>query len=211
MLTNNKVSLITFSIIILISLLLLLNNELGFLKKLFLLISLITTTGILPNDFENINIIESYDKYLFIFLFIAIVGTFSGTINGGVKLNKLSLFFFNIKEEFNKFLYQNNIKGINIVKKGSSQKELNAFYAIIIFSLILIFISILAFTSIGIDFKTSVIYVISALTNTGESLLILSNAADNIDSRFYFILNILMICGRFEFIGYLLLFKKFIS
>ena len=87
---------------------------------------------------KNINELV-LNKYLFIFLFVVVIGSFSGTTNGGIKLNKLSLFFINFKEELNKFLFQHNIKGVSIIKKGSSQIELNTFYALIIFSSIITF------------------------------------------------------------------------
>ena len=60
----------------------------------------------------------------------------------------------------------------------------------------------------GIDQKVSFIYIIASLTNSGEALLILGNITEKITPNYYFILNILMICGRFEFIGYFLIFNR---
>ena len=178
------------------------------LKKLCFIISLITTTGVLPSEFDE-NIYElALNKYLFIFLFVVIIGSFSGTTNGGVKLNKLSLFFINFKEELNKFLFQHNIKGVSIIKKGSSQIELNTFYALIIFSSIITFLNIIILNISGMNLKGSLIYIIASLSNTGEALLIIGNINDKIKSEYYFLLNILMICGKYEFIGYFLIFNK---
>ncbi len=177
-------------------------------KKLCFIISLITTTGVLPSEFdENLNELV-LNKYLFIMLLIAVIGSFSGTTNGGIKLNKLSLFFINFKEELNKFLFQHNIKGVDIIKKGSSQLELNTFYTLIIFSSILALINVLIFNFSGMDLKGSLIYVIASLSNTGEALLIVSSINDKIKSEYYFLLNFLMICGRYEFIGYFLIFNR---
>ena len=116
--------------------------NLEFVKKLCFIVSLITTTGVLPSEFDE-NIYElTLNKYLFIFLFVAVIGSFSGTTNGGIKLNKISLFLINFKEELNKFLFQHNIKGVSIIKKGSSQVELNSFYALIILSSIIIILNL---------------------------------------------------------------------
>ena len=82
-------------------------------------------------------------RYLFIFLLVVVIGSFSGTTNGGINLNKLSLFFINFKEELNKFLFQHNVKGVNIIKRGSSQIELNTLYALIVFSSIVTFLNII--------------------------------------------------------------------
>ena len=60
----------------------------------------------------------------------------------------------------------------------------------------------------GMNLKGSLIYVIASLSNTGEALLIVGNINDKIKSEYYFLLNILMICGKYEFIGYFLIFNK---
>ena len=107
-----------------------------------------------------------------------------------------------------KFLFQHNIKGVNIIKKGSSQVELNSFYSLIIFSTIIAVVNILILNFAGMNLRGSLIYIIASLSNTGEALLIIGNINDKIKSEYYFLLNILMICGRYEFIGYFLIFNK---
>ena len=119
------------------------NMNLAFIKKLCFIVSLITTTGVLPSEFDEDLYDLALNKYLFILIFVAVIGSFSGTTNGGIKINKISLFLINFKEELNKFLFQHNIKGVNIIKKGSSQVELNSFYALIILSSIVTFLNII--------------------------------------------------------------------
>ena len=184
------------------------NMNLAFIKKLCFIVSLITTTGVLPSEFDEDLYDLALNKYLFILIFVAVIGSFSGTTNGGIKINKISLFLINFKEELNKFLFQHNIKGVNIIKKGSSQVELNSFYALIILSSIVTFLNIVILNFSGINLKTSLIYVIAALSNTGEALLIMANINDKIKAEYYFLLNTLMICGKYEFIGYFLIFSK---
>ena len=58
------------------------------------------------------------------------------------------------------------------------------------------------------NIKASLTYVIAALSNTGEALLIVGNINDKIKAEYYFLLNTLMICGKYEFIGYFLIFSK---
>ena len=57
----------------------------------------------------------------------------------------------------------------------------------------------------------SLIYVIASLTNAGEALLIIGNLNDKIKPEYYFMLNVLMICGRYEFIGYFLILIEFLN
>ncbi len=205
---KNKLNIFFLIFLTLLLLILFSRINLEFFKKLCLIISLITTTGVLPSEFDDKLYELALNKYLFIFLFVVVLGSFSGTTNGGLKLNKISLFFINFKEELNKFLFQHNIKGVSIIKKGSSQVELNAFYALIIFSSSVTFFNILILNISGMNLKGSLIYNIAALSNIGEALLILGNINDKIKAEYYFLLNTLMICGKYEFIGYFLIFSK---
>ena len=203
-----KFNILSFVVLIILLLTLFSRINLEFFKKLCFIVSLITTTGILPSEFDESLPELALNKYLFIFLFVAFIGSFSGTTNGGIKLNKISLFFINFKEELNKFLFQHNIKGVSIIKKGSSQIELNTFYALIIFSSIITILNIMILNISGMNLKGSLIYTIAALSNSGEVLLIVGNINDKIKSEYYFLLNSLMICGKYEFIGYFLIFSK---
>ena len=208
LIVKNKFNIFLLIFLTLLLLIIFSSINIEFAKKLCFIISLVTTTGVLPSEFDE-NIYElRLNKYLFIFLLVVIIGSFSGTTNGGVKLNRLSLFFINFKEELNKFLFQHNVKGVNIIKKGSSQIELNAFYSLIIFSSIITFLNIIILNISGMNLKDSLIYIIASLSNTGEALLIVGNINDKIKSQYYFLLNILMICGKYEFIGYFLIFNK---
>ena len=205
---KNKLNIFFFIFLIIILLILFFRIKLEFSKNLCFIISLITTTGVLPSEFnENLHEL-ALNNYLFIFLFVVVIGSFSGTTNGGLKLNKLSLFLINFKEELNKFLFQHNIKGVSIIKKGSSQIELNTFYSLIIFSLIITLLNIIILNISGMSIKGSLIYTIASISNTGESLIIISYINEKIKSEYYFLLNILMICGKYEFIGYFLIFNQ---
>ncbi|MAI02681.1 MAG: hypothetical protein CMP40_02490 [Rickettsiales bacterium] len=183
-------------------------GHLSYSENLFLAASFITTTGILPYELENNYSLLEYNKFFFLFLFFSIIGTFSGTTNGGIKINKVGLLLINIKEEFNNFLFQYNVKGIEIIKKGTTQKELDSFYAATGFGVFLLLISILILNISDLDLKSSLVYAVSALSNTGEGLILISSIKEKVSPSYYIILNILMICGRFESIGYLLLFNK---
>ena len=207
-LLKNKIKIYFFISIIILLLLVFSKLDLELIKKLCFIVSLITTTGILPAEFEENLYDITLNRFLLIILFFSIIGSFSGTTNGGLKVNKLSLFFVNFKEELNKFLFQHNIKGVGIIKKGSSQNELNTFYALIIFSSIMAFLSIIVLNISGIELSVSLVYIVGSLSNAGEALLIIANINDKIKAEYYFLLNILMICGRYEFIGYFLILNK---
>ena len=170
--------------------------------------SFLTSTGLLPNKVDNYLILEQFEPLLFILILLTICGSFSGFAGGGFKINNITLMFIEIKEELNKFVFQHNIKNLNIKKSGFKQSEVNTTYALFATGIFLILICILCHTLNGFSIKDGFIYSLAALTNTGEGLLIISNTNRYCDESLYFILNFLMLCGRFENIGYLLIAKK---
>ena len=59
------------------------------------------------------------------------IGSFSGGSSGGLKIDRISILFIKIKDELTKLTLRHKVYGIDLVKKGSNQKELNSFYALI--------------------------------------------------------------------------------
>ncbi|MBJ56877.1 MAG: hypothetical protein CMP24_01385 [Rickettsiales bacterium] len=186
-------------------------GKLSFIENLFISISFITTTGILPNSFENYLIVNSYNSYIMLFILFMVIGTFSGTCCGGLKIDKISIFAIKISEELNKFIFQHNVKGVEIIKRGSNQSELNSLYALISVGASLSLLSILILNISGYSVKDAFILSISSLTNTGEGIKTISQVSFENNKKTHFILNLLMICGRFENIGYILIITKLLK
>ena len=89
-----------------------------------------------------------------------------------------------------------------------SQNELNSFYSLLGLGIIAVLLSTLIINISGLSIESAFFYSMAALTNSGDGFIKLSTIKESIVPDLYFVLNILMICGRFETIGYLLLFKK---
>ena len=70
------------------------------------------------------------------------------------------------------------------------------------------FLSVLLHNLAGYSVKDAFILSIGALTNTGEGIKHLANLNYEDGKKIHFILNLLMICGRFENIGYLLIVTR---
>ena len=64
-------------------------------------------------------------------------------------------------------------------------------------------------TLTGYPVFDSFVVSLAALTNSGEGFLFINGIELKKNSFIYLILNFLMIFGRFEVIGYLLIFQKF--
>ena len=177
-------------------------------QNLFLCFSMITTTGLLPVSITDAYLLKEFRPYLLIFVMFSTFGALSGSVSGGLKLNKISLIFIKMKEELTKILYVHNLKGIEIIKKGSNEEELNSFYSLLAFGCMVSIICILFHTLQGYTFETAFLYTLAALTNTGDGMLILGEIDRSQNNYLYYVLSIMMIIGRFETVGYLLLFKR---
>ena len=77
-----------------------------------------------------------------------------------------------------------------------------------IFTSIMILFSVIILNISGMSLREALIYIIASLSNMGEALIIVGDINDKIKTEYYFLLNILMICGKYEFIGYFLIFNK---
>ena len=72
-----------------------------------------------------------------------------------------------------------------------------------------VIVTMLILTSTGHSVFDSFVLTMASLTNTGEGFLHINDMSLNKNFFSYLILNFLMIFGRFEVIGYLLIFQKF--
>lgn len=194
-----------------IMLLIILNMEfLSFEENLFIFLSFITTTGILPNKVNDVSILQQLYPFFFIFLLLTVIGGFSASSSGGLKIDRISILIIKIKEELSKLTLRHKVYGVDLIKKGSDQNELNSFYALLSFGICIIISSVLMLATFGYSLFEAFAISVAALSNTGDGFLYLNNIKLYDTSYSFFILNLLMICGRFELVGYLLIIQKFI-
>lgn len=184
-------------------------NFLSLSENLFMYLSYITTTGLLPNKLSNTLILKQVFPLFFVFLILIMFGCFSGSSTGGLKIDKVFIIFIKIKDELKKLTFSHKVYGIELIKKGFNQKELNSLYSIISLGSFFIAGSILSLTLIGYPVFDSFVVSIAALTNSGEGFLYINGIELKSNPFTYLILNFLMVFGRFEVIGYLLIFQKF--
>jgi trk system potassium uptake protein TrkH len=137
------------------------------------------------------------------------VGTFSGSSGGGLKIDRISIIFIKVKDELQKLTLNHKVYGIELIKKGFDQKELNSLYSLISLGSLFIIGTVVSMTLSGYPVFDSFIVSLAALTNSGEGFLLINGIELKKNSLIYLILNFLMIFGRFEVIGYLLIFQKF--
>ena len=127
----------------------------------------------MPNKLNNELILQQINQFFFIFLLIIIIGSFSGSASGGLKLDKVSILFIKLKDELNKLAFRHKVFGVELLKKGSDQKELNNLYALIAFGILIVICSILSLCIAGYSVFEAYTISIAALTNTGKVSFIL--------------------------------------
>ena len=157
----------------------------------------------------NLVLLQQIFPLFFIFLTLIVTGCFSGSSSGGLKVDRISIIFIKIKDELAKLTHSHKVYGVELVKKGLNQKELNSVYSLISLGFLYVVGTIFSLTLCGYDVFESFALSMAALTNTGEGFLYINGIELKENSLVYFILNFLMIIGRFEIIGYLLIFQKF--
>ena len=106
-------------------------NSLNFIERFFIYFSFLTTTGILPNKTNDILVIQQILPLFFIFLFLIIIGSLSGSSGGGLKIDKVSIIFIKIRSELKKLTLSHKLYGAELIKKGFNQKELNSLFALL--------------------------------------------------------------------------------
>ena len=202
-------SLILLLVVLLILCLLFEISALNFIERFFIYFSFLTTSGILPNKTSDILVIQQLSPLFFIFLILIIIGSLSGSSGGGLKIDKISILFIKIRSELRKLTLSHKLYGAELIKKGYNQKELNSLFALLALGGIFVAVTLLILTSSGHSVFESFVLTMASLTNTGEGFLHVNNMSLNKSFFSYLILNFLMIFGRFEVIGYLLIFQKF--
>ena len=143
-------------------------------------------------------------------MLLIVIGGFSASSSGGLKIDRISILIIKIKEELSKLTLRHKVYGVDLIKKGSDQNELNSFYALLSFGICIIISSVLMLATFGYSLFEAFAISVAALSNTGDGFLYLNNIKLYDTSYSFFILNLLMICGRFELVGYLLIIQKFI-
>ena len=204
---NLKFAFIIISIFSLILTIYTFNNiKMPFIEKYidisFLIISFITTTGIIPEKLYSYGLINNI---IILLALLALVGGAVSSTSGGLKATRIIYIY--------KYVYRYLFRLINPRKIMAKDKVSNIDDASQIFLCsILYLLSIPIFSSIlsifDISFEKSFIIVTSAITNSGIGLLEISNINYYPDTFIEIILlSIVMLCGRIEIFITIILFS----
>jgi trk system potassium uptake protein TrkH len=169
----------------------------------FLIISFITTTGIIPEKLYNYGLLNN----IIIFLgLLSLVGGAVSSTSGGIKATRIIYIF--------KYIYIELFKLINprkIIAKDniSNVDETSQIFLFCILYLISIPILSTFLSLFEINFEYAFIIIISSITNSGIGLLEIGNINYYPKSSIEIILlSIVLLCGRIEIFLSMILFSS---
>ncbi|MEG0949181.1 MAG: potassium transporter TrkG, partial [Bacteroidales bacterium] len=202
------ISLIGLTLIITIALIF--KNDYGieyaFRKSLFQVATVHTSCGFASDDFNF------WPQFTWILLLFAMIsGGCTGSTSGGIKNMRMLISFHNIKNEFKRLLHPRAMLQVKIDKHLVAPSVVEAVHTFIIFYFLCIFVGTLLLMIFGVDMIESLSTVISSLGNVGPGLGIYGPAFSwaTLPDVAKWILSFLMLIGRLELFGILLLFTPF--
>lgn len=186
------------------------SNYKELLDIVFISISMLTTSGYLPNNIMLDEGQHLYENLTFLFVSFTLVGGLSGSVTGGFKVTRILSIWEAIKRETSKLFFIHEVKSRRFLKSYSSSESINSIFGLFVLGIMIIVLSISLLSLLGLNFTESFYLSLAALTNSGDGVLKLANISISNNIAVYSILSIVMILGRFESICVLLLLSKII-
>ena len=184
------------------------NNEYSFLDNLrissFNVLSILSGTGYVTDDFGL------WGEFpLIFFLFLMFVGGCAGSTTCGIKIFRLQILFFFLKNQIKKIIYPNSIFILNYNNQKIEDGFINS-VIVFIFSYLFIFLMIAILLSItGLDFLSAISGAATSISNVGPGLGEMIGPNGNfsqVSNISKWILSFGMLLGRLEIFAVLVLF-----
>ncbi|OFY14787.1 MAG: potassium transporter [Bacteroidetes bacterium GWE2_42_24] len=181
-----------------------LDAESSFRHALFQVVSIITTTG-----FVSDNYLLWPGSMWFILFLLMFVGGSAGSTGGGIKVVRHLLLLRNSRLELRRLIHPMAVIPVRLNGKAVSENvifKVTAFFLIYVFS---VAFGTFAITLLGIDFETSAGAVTSAIGNIGPGIGLVGPICNFsfLPDLAKWLLSFLMLIGRLELFTVLILFS----
>jgi trk system potassium uptake protein len=180
--------------------------EKNFRDGLFMLVSLVTTTGFVTADYTQWS--PGLTMFYFLVLFL---GACAGSTAGGIKFIRHLVFVKNMYLEFKRILHPRALIRIKINKEIVAPRILTHILVFLLLYLMTFILGSLFITLTGIDFLTAIGGVATTLGNVGPAIGKLG-PVDNfgwVSDSAKWIFSVLMLLGRLELFTILIIFTPF--
>ncbi|HDP76079.1 MAG TPA: TrkH family potassium uptake protein [Bacteroidales bacterium] len=169
----------------------------------FQVVSLATTTGFATTD------TAIWPPFtIIVLLFFSLQCACAGSTGGGIKVDRVVIFYKAFKSQILRLQHPQAVIPIRIGKSLVSDDVVNSVTLFIVFYLLLALLGTLALTALGFDMLTSFTAAIASISNVGPGFGLVGSMSNYsvMPDLALIILSFLMLLGRLEFFGLLLLF-----
>ncbi len=180
--------------------------ELAFRRAAFQVVSLITTTGFVSDDYTQYGQGVTFVCFMLLFL-----GASAGSTSGGIKFIRHATFLKNTWLEFKRIVHPRAIVPLIINGERVTGRIINNIMNFLLIYLITFVLGSLVISLMGYDFATSLGAVATSLGNVGPAI----GQVGPVDNFAFFsspakiVLSFLMLLGRLELFTILILFTPF--
>lgn len=177
--------------------------ERAFRSAFFQVASLHTSCGFGTDDY---NMWAPFTWMLFLYTMVA--GGCTGSTSGGVKLMRVVILLRNVKNEFNRLMHPRAVLPVKVNGQAVSQNTLATVGTFVILYLICAFVGWTLLVFMGLNLEDALGTVLSSMGNTGPGLGSFGPAFswNALPDAAKWVLSFLMLIGRLEVFGILLMF-----
>ena len=179
-------------------------TEISFLSVSFNVISILTGTGYVTDNFSN------WGNFpLIFFLILMFIGGCAGSTSCGIKIFRVQILYKFFSNQIKKIIYPHGIFNLKYGKQNINNKFMSSVISFIYLYIVIFFIVTALLSVSGLDLITSISAAATSISNVGPGL------GDNIGPNGNFsslsdyskwILSFAMILGRLELFAILVLF-----
>lgn len=176
------------------------------IDPLFQVVATISSTGISEPDFAQWGNLSTIVLVILMF-----VGACSGSTSGGAKIDRVIVLLKFLKNEFFKMMHPNNITAVTINGKGLKLGLVQKVLAFLCLYVIVIFVSGILLTMLGVSLRESFFYTLSAISNAGigTDTVGFGHSFSALPDTAKWVLSLVMLTGRLELYTVLLIFTPY--
>ncbi len=200
--------LFTFGFVFLISVLIILNSDIGiekaFRDSLFQVVSIVTTTGFVTSDY----LVWPGSLWIFIFLLMFIGGS-AGSTAGGIKIARQILLLKSSALEFKRMIHPKAVIPVKFNGRAVTQDIIHMIMAFFLFYILIFFAGTFIMTLLGLDFDTAIGATIATLGNIGPGLGAVGPVENysSLPDAAKWLSSFLMLLGRLELFTVIIIFS----
>ncbi len=172
-----------------------------FIKSLFNVVSLSTTTGYTSASF---NLWPNFAPILIMLL--AIIGGSASSTSGGIKVIRFLLFFKGTQREIQRLIHPNAILQIKFCSQVLPKRILQSMWGFLSAYITIFIVLVLLLMALDNDLITSFSAVVASLSNAGAGLGGVSDNFGHLSLASKWLLMVAMLLGRLEIFSLLVLF-----